>query len=174
MHKIVICGPESTGKTTLCKELAEYYQTKWVPEFAREYISNLNRKYSYNDVEQIAKKQVEQWKSFDAEDDELVIFDTGLIITKIWFSEVYDKVPLWLEEELTGYKPDLYLLCYYDIEWEFDPVRENGNDEQRACLFNRYLEEIKKTGCKYQIIKGFNKERSNLAIQTIERTILRC
>jgi nicotinamide riboside kinase len=68
----------------------------------------------------------------------------------------------------------MYLLCYYDIEWEFDTIRENGNDEQRAYLFAKYLEEIKKTGCKYQIIKGFNKERSKLAIQTIERTILQC
>jgi NadR type nicotinamide-nucleotide adenylyltransferase len=144
MHKIVICGPESTGKTTLCRELAEHYQTTWVPEFAREYIGRLNRKYTYDDVEIIAKKQIQQWESISHDENNLVFFDTGLIITKVWFSEVYNKVPFWLENELTNYKPDMYLLCYYDIEWEFDTIRENGNDEQRAYLFAKYLEEIKK------------------------------
>jgi nicotinamide riboside kinase len=72
MHKIVICGPESTGKTTLCRELAEHYQTTWVPEFAREYIGRLNRKYTYDDVEIIAKKQIQQWESISHDENNLV------------------------------------------------------------------------------------------------------
>jgi NadR type nicotinamide-nucleotide adenylyltransferase len=174
MHKIVICGPESTGKTTLTKQLAKHFNAQWVPEFARDYISNLNRDYTYNDVELIAKEQIKQWELYDSKKDELVFFDTGLIVTNTWFKEVYEKHPEWLDEKLSDYKPALYLLCYYDLEWEFDPIRENGSNEKRAYLFNKYLEEIKKIGCKYQIIKGFNQERFKLAIQTIERVILKC
>ena len=62
MHKVVICGPESTGKTTLARYLANYYNTKWIPEYAREYIGNLDRAYTYQDVEIIAKKQVKQFQ----------------------------------------------------------------------------------------------------------------
>lgn len=172
MHKVVICGPESTGKTTLARELAGYYHTLWIAEFAREYVSQLNRDYTYNDVEKIAKEQLSQWEL--ASENDLVFFDTGLIITKVWFQEVFGKIPSWFDKAMSNYKPDLFLLCYYDLVWEFDPVRENGDDGKRAYLFNIYLKEIKKTGSEYQIIRGFNQERSKLAIQTIERTILRC
>lgn len=172
MPKVVVCGPESTGKTTLAKELAAHYHTLWVPEFAREYIGQLKRNYTYADVEKIAQKQLRQWESVDEND--LVFFDTGLIITKVWFLEVFNKAPSWFGKAMNNYKPDLFLLCNYDIEWEPDPVRENGDDEKRAYLFTIYLDEIKKTGSEYQIVGGFNQERSKLAIQTIERTILKC
>ncbi|MDP5043417.1 MAG: ATP-binding protein, partial [Leeuwenhoekiella sp.] len=36
--KIVLFGPESSGKTTLSRALSEYYKTLWVPEYAREYL----------------------------------------------------------------------------------------------------------------------------------------
>ena len=174
MHRIVICGPESTGKTALSKQLAMHYNAQCVPEFAREYVSNLNRDYTYQDVEIIARNQIKQWKSLDEKENGLVFFDTGLIITKVWFTEVYDKAPSWLDDILSSYKPELYLLCFYDLEWEFDSIRENGSDERRAYFFNKYFDEIKKSGCNYQIIRGFNQERFKLAVQTIERVILKC
>jgi len=174
MRKIIICGPESTGKTKLASHLAGYYGAYWVPEYAREYLESLNRDYTYQDVELIAKKQIKQFQRVDALDKEFVFFDTGLIITKVWFLEVFGKYPAWIDEELQKYKPSLYLLCYYDLEWKFDPLRENGSDERRAYLFNRYLEEIEKTECNYQIIRGFKQERYKLAIQTIDKTFLKC
>ena len=174
MHKVVICGPESTGKTTLARYLANYYNTKWIPEYAREYIGNLDRAYTYQDVEIIAKKQVKQFQEDANLNKDYVFFDTGLIITKVWFLEVFRDYPKWLDEKIEECMPSLYLLCYHDIDWEFDPLRENGSDERRAYFFNKYLEEIKKTGCKYQIIRGFTKERYKLAIQTIDKTFLRC
>ncbi len=174
MHKIVICGPESTGKSTLAASLAKYYNTVWVKEYAREYVENLGRKYTYDDVEIIALEQIKQLKASEEAKSNLIFFDTGLIITKVWFSEVFKRCPKWLDDKIIECRPSLYLLCYFDLNWEFDPVRENGNDNRRAYLFDKYHEEIKNTGCKYQIIKGFNQERFNLAIETIEKRILKC
>ena len=62
--RIVLYGPESTGKTTLARSLAEHYKTEWVPEFARNY---LQRKWdkkqqvcTLNDLFSIAKGQIKQ------------------------------------------------------------------------------------------------------------------
>ncbi|RLD81558.1 MAG: ATPase, partial [Bacteroidetes bacterium] len=62
--RIIITGPESTGKSTLSKQLANYYQTIYLPEYARTYIENLNRHYNYNDLVKIAKMQIKLEKEF--------------------------------------------------------------------------------------------------------------
>ena len=78
-------------------------------------------------------------------------------------------------EAIEKNKPELYLLCYYDLEWKFDLLRENGSDERRTYLFERYRQEIEKIACDYQIIKGFKQERFNLAIKAIENKVkLKC
>lgn len=169
MKKVVVTGPESTGKSVLSEFLARHYHTVWIPEYAREYMKQIKRDYTYEDLVLIARKQVDEHTDAFESKKELVIFDTGLIVTKIWFLEVYDKYPIWLDEQIMLQKPDLYLLCYHDLPWEYDLLRENGSEERRAYLFDQYLKEIKKTGSDYQIIKGFNQERFKLAIQTIEK-----
>ena len=58
LKKIVIIGPESTGKSTLCKQLAEHYKTLWCPEFAREYLLKHGMNYTFDDLLTIAKGQL--------------------------------------------------------------------------------------------------------------------
>ncbi len=171
IQKIIICGPESTGKTFLSRDLAMHYNTSWIPEYARTYISGLAREYNYDDLVHIAEKQIFELNNLPKNARKFVFFDTGLIITKIWFLEVYKKYPLWLDEEIKKNKPELYLLCYYDLPWQFDVLRENGSLERRAYLFDKYQKEIEKIGCKYQIIRGFNEERLNLALNIIDNFI---
>jgi nicotinamide riboside kinase len=170
--KVVVSGPESTGKTELSMNLAAHYQTAWIPEYARSYVSDLKRPYKYNDLVNIALKQIYDFKHPPQNSGRIIIYDTGLIITKIWFKEVFNNYPDWLDEEIKSSKTDLYLLCYYDLPWQFDSLRENGSDERRAYLFEQYLNEIKKTGCDFKIIRGFNQERLNLAIKIIDQFIL--
>ena len=171
MKRVVVWRPESTGKTSLSEYLGNYFNGIFVPEYAREYIGKLERAYNDKDIIAIAKKQLEQHSLSYQNTESLVFYDTGLIITKIWFLEVFGKYPLWIDLAIKKYKPELYLLCYFDLPWEFDLFRENGSDERREYLFQKYLEEIKKTGSKYQIIKGFKEERFKLAIETIENKI---
>lgn len=170
-YKIVISGPESTGKTNLSIALAKHYNTIWIPEYARNYISGLKRPYQYDDLVHIARQQVEEIQNIPEGTSKIIFFDTWLIITRIWFIEVFKKYPSWLDAEILRNKPDLFLLCLYDLPWQYDPLRENGSTERRSYLFEQYKTEIEKIGCNYQIISGFNEERLNLAIQNIEQFI---
>jgi len=158
-----IIGPESCGKSTLAAYLAKRYNGILVPEYAREYmeakISNLkspisNFQYSYSDVESIARHQIEQLKSLTGaavQQAKPVFFDTELIITKVWFEHKYGKCPDWLIEALHQYPMDVYLLCYPDLPWVPDPVRENP--DIRLELFNRYEREIQDLNIPYYIIR---------------------
>ena len=58
IKKIVVIGPESTGKSTLSQQLAEHYKTAWIPEYAREYLLKNGTEYSFDDLYKIAKGQM--------------------------------------------------------------------------------------------------------------------
>ena len=155
MFKVGIIGPESTGKSTLARYLARRYNGICVPEYAREYIEKLNRPYTMEDVEAIARYQIEQLQEIDSHlsplTSNLYFFDTELIITKVWFEHKYGSCPAWLEQAIHDYPMDVYLLTYPDIEWKPDPVRENP--DIRLELFDRYESEIQKLDIPYYSIK---------------------
>ncbi len=164
--KIVLTGPESTSKTTLANQLADYFETTWTPEYAREYVLKLNRKYTFSDVEHIAYTQhiiendaIVKAKSF-------LFIDTDLIISKVWMEEVFGKLPLWINQSIKQLKSDLYLLCNTDVEWQPDNLRENGG-EARQRLFNRYKNELEYYNLPYKIISGLGNQRLENAINII-------
>ena len=149
MYKVGIIGPESTGKSTLARELAEQFKGTYVPEYAREYVERKGRKeLTYDEVCEIAREQI---KSISGAG--FYFFDTELIVTKVWFEYAFGKVPEWLTEAIKTYPMDLYLLTYPDIPWVPDPARYNGSQAMREELFDRYEEEVKATGVPYYVIR---------------------
>lgn len=168
MFKVVVTGPESTGKTEICKFLAASFETDYIPEYAREYVASLNRPYTYEDVEKIARVQIEQLQQQLEEKSPILFLDTYLIITKIWFREVYGMVPDWIDIRLRETKIDLFLLCYYDIDWIPDPVRENPG-HRRTFLYRSYLEEIEQLGSPCEVIRGIGTKRFNMAKTAVEK-----
>jgi NadR type nicotinamide-nucleotide adenylyltransferase len=167
--KIVITGAESTGKSTLAQSLARHFKAEFIPELARDYVEKLDRKYTYADVEQIGLEQIEAADK-NHNNSSMVIFDTWLLITKVWFDFVYGKHPEWLNDALLKSEIDLFLLCDIDLPWIYDPVRENGG-ENREKLHQIYIEELEKHNFKYEIINGFDKQRLENAIRMIEKHI---
>ena len=162
IYKIGIIGPESTGKSTLASYLAHRYDGVLVPEYAREYMEKLapTYEYTYEDVIHIARIQVEQLKELHTPSTEgipkgyrrdIVVFDTELIITKVWFLHKFGDCPEFVEQALKDYPMDVYLLCYPDMEWVPDPVRENPNI--REYLFDWYKKEVEALGIPYYIIR---------------------
>lgn len=168
MIKVAILGPESTGKTELARQLAEQLNAPWVPEYAREYIENLKNPYTFDDVCNIALKQIEQEKLYETwlTNDSFVFFDTDLIITKVWFQYRFGRIPDFLTERMkTGFF-DLYLLCAPDLEWVPDPVREHGDD--REYFFDWYQKEIEQTGKPYVIVTGMGTQRVQNALKALK------
>ena len=164
--RIAITGPESSGKTTLAKQLADRFDGQYIPEYAREYVETLNRPYTYEDVEHIAKTQVSQYQETKSASQQLFFFDTWLLITKVWFNWVYGKTPDWLEDRIRECPIDLFLLCSPDLPWEADPVRENGG-ENRVKLFEQYLKELHHYGFKFVLVSGSGNSRLANAVAAV-------
>jgi nicotinamide riboside kinase len=167
-NRIVIIGPESTGKTTLCRQLAEYYKTLWLPEFARTYVENLNRSYQQNDVLLIARKQIELEEEYSLKTNFLFI-DTDVILTKVWLQHVYGSSPDWIDIWLHSAPRLIYLVCKPDLPWEYDRVRENPNI--RVYLMNWYCNEIKLLNLNYGVVYGTGDERFLSAIEILKKVI---
>lgn len=161
--KIVITGAESTGKSTLTKELAQHYNTNYLNEYSRKYVEELNRQYNYDDVVFITRKQIELEEQATANSKNIFFVDTSLIVLKVWFEVVYNKKPDWLEKKIHETFADFYLLCNNDLEWIPDPVREN-NGQMRSFLYNKYKENLETYNLDYSIISGINNERTQRAV----------
>ena len=162
MH-IGILGAESTGKSTLAKQLAEHFSGIYIEEYARAYVESLSRPYNETDVEYIARMQVQQLsKSYPAK---YVFFDTELIITKVWFMDKYGAVPSWLSDTMLTLKPDFCLLCMPDLPFVADPVRENPH--RREYLTSLYEAELQNYNIPYAVVSGQTCARLDTAIKAV-------
>lgn len=170
--KIVLTGPESTGKSKLCCFLANNYQTICSPEYAREYIEALNRDYTFEDVEIIAKKQIELEELMLQRANKILFVDTSLIITKVWFDVVFNRTPKWLHQKIDNNLADFFLLCNTDVQWKEDSVRENGG-KMRDVLFEKYKNELEYLGVDYKIISGIGKTREKNALESVEKYLIK-
>ena len=168
--RIAITGPESTGKSTLAKQLAQHYQTLWVPEFARTYIDKLKQPYQQKDMLTIAKNQLKIENKTTAKANKYLFCDTELIVTKIWSEHSFKVCDEWILNNINKNPYDLYLLCNIDLPWEYDPLREHPH--LREYFFNLYLNELKSRNFNYSIISGTNETRFQNAIKTIENNFL--
>lgn len=163
--KIAIVGPESTGKSTLAFSLAQSFNTLWVPEFAREYLQSKNGIYNYNDLEYIAKMQIQLEEDRMLQANTFLFCDTNLIVLKIWSNFVFGKCCNFILEHIQQRNYHLTLLTNIDIPWEEDPLREHPNNREE--LFLLYKNELDKQNIVYSIISGSHEERLKSATQVI-------
>lgn len=158
---ITIVGAESSGKTTLAKQLADALSCAWIPEYAREYLENLDRDYEIDDLTQIGRGQWTKIADFErrkkatiqvesgdlvkalkAFGGDMVIVDGGILTLRMWALIKYGKEIPAIEEWLRQDPTTLYLLCRPGKNWEPDPLREAPLHIDRAWIYNQYLKEI--------------------------------
>ena len=168
MIKIAVTGPESTGKSTLAKDLAKYFKINAVPEYAREYLKNFAGDYTIDDVITIAEGQQKLISEREMQNPNILIADTELIVCKIWTEYVYNTTPDFIEKALSKQKFDFYLLCDIDLPWTYDPLRENPNLDERKDLFQRYKSQLDKMKAPYGIVSGSGETRFQNALNHIK------
>ncbi len=166
IKKIVLIGPESTGKTTLAQQLASYYETVWVQEYAREYIAGLNRLYEEADLLNIAKGQIKLETKNLENATNILVCDTDLIVIEVWATVKYGRCADWILKTIAQRQYDLYLLCGTDVTWEDDPQREHPS--QREELYEQYLAILNRYKKKYIELVGNEAIRLQKAINAID------
>ena len=88
LKKIVVIGPESTGKSTLTQLLAQHYKTEWCAEYAREYLTTHGTEYTFEDLLTIAKGQVELEDSYQL----FVVSDKQLTVDRLPSTDSMEKL----------------------------------------------------------------------------------
>ncbi len=169
--RILILGPESTGKSTLAEKLALHYADPWVPEVAREYLEKLDRPYTYEDLLQIGKQQMNLEDELALTATRFLFCDTDLRVIQVWSQHRFGKVDPWVLEEIARRTYDLILLCAPDLPWQEDPLREHPELEMRQHFFEFYQQLSKASGFPWVLISGEKAERLSTAIEAVESLI---
>ena len=186
--KIVVIGPESTGKSTLCELLATHYNTQWCPEYAREYLLKHGMNYSYEDLLFIAKRQLEMEDKYiqstvgsqqPAVNDSpltihhspLLFIDTDMYVMKVWCEFVFDNCHKWILEQIVKRNYDLYLLCNIDLPWTKDELREYPDPAPRKRLYQIYKDIMINQSTRWAEISGNADERLQRAINAVDKLV---
>ncbi len=171
--KIVAIGPEGAGKSTLCEQLAQHYETMWCPEFARAYLLTNGTKYSFDDLLIIARGQLslEDEIAAMAHHNKPLFIDTDMYVMKVWCEFVFGKCHRFILEQIAVRKYDLYLLCQPDLPWVQDELREYPDPETRQVLFKMYKDHLVHQKVPWVEISGSAAERMTLALAAVEKII---
>ena len=172
--KIVLFGPESTGKTTLSKQLSKHYNTVWVAEYAREYLQakwDVKQKTcELEDIMPIAIGQMKLENNLAKKANAVLICDTDLLETKVYSEMFYNGIcNSILKKKALENTYDLYFLTYIDTPWISDDIRDRP--DERETMFNAFENELIAAKRPYILLKGSKEERFNIAVEAIDKLL---
>ena len=161
-RRIVLTGPECTGKTTLAAALARRLGAAWLPEASRQFAEEVQRELTAADAGLIAERAIRAEDAALADHPRLLVLDTDLISTVVYCRHYYGACPEWIEAAARARRGDLYLLCAPDLEWTADGVRDRpAYREEMFALFGAALKEF---GCVSAGVSGTGPARERAAL----------
>jgi NadR type nicotinamide-nucleotide adenylyltransferase len=170
VKKIAVVGPESTGKSTISSQLADHYQTVWVPEFAREYCSKLLTPCTMQDELNMFYGQLALEDEMLSLANKILICDTTILTVKIWSDHTFGYTPAEVLNKLAEHPYDLYLLMDIDLPWQNDPLREFPDLRQHFMdIWQRELASLKGN---YTVISGTEDQRLKNAVEAVDRVVI--
>ena len=190
IKKIVAIGPESTGKSSLCKALEEHYKTVYAKEYAREYLLTHGTQYTFENLLHIAKGQIQLEENAIATLENSaqnilhvnhlpsnllhpkplnLFLDTNMFVMKVWCEFVFEKCHHWILDTIATRKYDLYLLCNTDMPWVKDELREYPDLATREKLYHHYKDILINQQVPWVEINGNYEERLQKAIEAVEK-----
>jgi NadR type nicotinamide-nucleotide adenylyltransferase len=184
IKKIVVVGPESTGKSTICQQLASHYRSLWCPEYAREYLLKNGTNYTFENLLEVAKGQLNLEEKVTEDLRQLLLqqpnhpgsekkkpylfIDTDMYVLKVWCEFVFGKCHTWILDRIVERKYDLYLLCKPDLPWVKDELREYPDENTRIRLYHHYKELLTQQNVPWVEISGLETDRLRKAIEAVD------
>jgi NadR type nicotinamide-nucleotide adenylyltransferase len=170
-RRVCVLGAESTGKTTLAKDLAKHYKTIWVPEYARLYcegkfLGDTNVIWRSEEFMKIAKAQSALEDTLAEASNGLIICDTTAFATSVWHERYMNTRSPQVEAIAKKKKYDLYILTGDEIPFVQDGTRDG--EHIRHDMHKRLIERLNEDGKNYIIVTGSKVERLRKAIQAID------
>ncbi|RZL22622.1 MAG: NadR [Pedobacter sp.] len=160
IKKIAIVGPESTGKSTISKQLAKHYNVPWVPEYARFYCDNLTVPCNLQDEINMFHGQIALEESvLSMTETDFIICDTTFLTVKIWSDEMFGETPQIVLDGIKKHPYDLYLLLDIDLPWQDDPLRDFPT--KREYFMEVWHKELKDLNANYVVISGIETRLRN-------------
>lgn len=164
--RIVLTGPECTGKTTLAAVLSARFAAPWVPEASRLYAERSPDPLSAGTVEPIARLAMDLQDAALAAHPPLLFLDTDLVSTVVYARHYYGACPAWVESEASARRADLYLLGSPDLPWTPDGVRDRPT--HREELFEAFASALVEIDARVIVLRGVGTARTDDAIRAVE------
>lgn len=168
---IALLGPESSGKTTLCAQLATHLNAVWVPEYARDYIPAQTGIYTEADLLAILQDQTAMHQAAitaaQANNTHYVLLDTEATVLAVWAHMSLGYVPPAIEQACAQQSFNHYLLLAPDLPWQADPLRSAPLLSQRQAIFTQYQHWLHRYRRPFSIISGQDGTRISNALNAI-------
>ena len=167
--RVCVFGPESTGKSTLTKHLADHFKTSFVPEYARTHLEPKDGNIVLADMLKIAKGQLLSEDALVLNANRVLFCDTDLIATTIWSDWLFGECDPWVMEQANSRQYDLYLLTDVDVPWVADAVRYLP--EERTSFLKRCEQELNDRNRRFVKLTGDWDQKLTTAIASVEELL---
>lgn len=174
IRHIAVFGTESTGKTTLARDLANALDCPWAAEFVRTFWTHRDGDIRARHLGQIGAGQLENQARATARARSLVIHDTELLTNVLWADLLFPgRCPVWLRDaaERKARRMTLYLFCDTDIAFEPDPQRCFPDPADRNAAGVRWRQALTERGLSHRVLAGTHDQRLDTALTAVREAI---
>lgn len=167
VKRVCVFGPESTGKSTLTRDLAQHYHTSYAPEYARTLLDPKQGQCDAEDLPGIVHGQIALEEAAARQANRVVFCDTDPLTTTIWCDVMFGHCPQWIRDAADRQRYDLTLLLDVDVPWVDDEQR--CLPHRREEFLQRCVEALDRHGRPYQMIHGTWNERFAEATSLVDQ-----
>lgn len=173
VKRIALVGAESTGKTTLSRDLAKALTTTWVPEYGRIYAEGKmhavdGTAWETSEFVTIAREQNRLEDHLARTANKVLICDTNAFATSVWHERYMEKRSREVEALTEGRAYDLVIVTGDEIPFEQDGTRDG--EHIRHSMHNRFIERLNEANIPFIVVSGTQEERLTQALEAISTT----
>ncbi|WP_312936040.1 AAA family ATPase [Pseudomonas sp.] len=172
MKVVVLCGPESSGKSWLSGELRTRFGAVVVSEYVRHFIEQTQRDTCYADIPAIAQGQLDWEDDARQQAPQLLVLDTNLLSNILWSRTLFADCPAWLERALLARHYDLHLLLRPEgVDWVGDGMRCQPLLSERQRFFTDSLDWLNAHQRPVQVVEGAWEQRREAVFTAVQRLL---